>query len=377
MKKIKWLHKLGYKFLENKKVYNKIERIKNTLHKALKNSEKVYYTKYIDEKINALSEFDISDNDRIMIRVVAMNTLKNINLYSDISSLPTKITLNITIKVMQNILKGIGKVISVQPMDAAIAKVFRMVYRDENGNEVPNDELNSENLKNKKISLNIISQAIESYYNNLSSTYLLEYSEYVDCTNIEIEKTIALEITNEIISKILIDIIDNCDHDTYDHTYDAVASNGFSYLNAVISKNCNEIARTTKLGSGNFIIVSPIILSLMQNNKYFCFVPSIYPESYQDVGLSFEGTINGSIKVYTRIFSEHELDDNSERIIVGYKGKSTFYSGYIFSPHVPVGSKSALINPTTFQPEYSLYERSNSQLFDKNYYRIIDIKKLF
>jgi len=156
-----------------------------------------------------------------------------------------------------------------------------------------------------------------------------------------------------------------------------------------INLAANEIARNTRRGAGNWIVVSPTVLSLLQvsNDK-----KSYEQNETEQFGLFGElmevGTLNKTMKVFSAL---HLPEDE---VIVGYKGGTgETDSGYTYCPYIPVMTSGVVVDPKTFQPKIGLMTRAGTSLnggfeYDKegnkldtppmasNYYNLLKIKGL-
>lgn len=98
----------------------------------------------------------------------------------------------------------------------------------------------------------------------------------------------------------------------------------YQNLAAKISRVSRELAKSTRRGQGNFMIVDTSTLVALEMSG------RLDASNVDPVGTSFVGMFNGYIKVFVDLFS----DDN--QIIMGYKGNSELDAGVFFSPYVPL-----------------------------------------
>jgi hypothetical protein len=131
-------------------------------------------------------------------------------------------------------------------------------------------------------------------------------------------------------------------------------------LGVLINKVANEIARKTRKGPANFIVVSPLVVSVLQSAAKSVFAPAVSGSFEGPNNTKLVGTLNGSIKVYTYIYH----DQGTEPILMGYKGGTgEMDSGYFYCPYVPLVSSGVVVNADTFNPHVSLMTRYGKATF--------------
>jgi hypothetical protein len=131
-------------------------------------------------------------------------------------------------------------------------------------------------------------------------------------------------------------------------------------LGVLINKVAQEIARKTRRGPANYIVVSPLVVSVLQSAAKSVFAPAVSGSFEGPNNTKLVGTLNGSIKVYTYIYH----DQGTEPILLGYKGGSgEMDSGYFYCPYVPLMSSGVVVDPNTFNPHVSLMTRYGKATF--------------
>ena len=158
-----------------------------------------------------------------------------------------------------------------------------------------------------------------------------------------------------------------------------------------IEREANQIAKTTRRGKGNILIVSSDVASALAMAGVLQYTPALSADlQVDDTGNTFAGMLHGRIKVYIDPYFGGSAN-NVELCTVGYKGTSPYDSGLFYCPYVPLQMVRA-VDPTTFQPKigfktrYGLVanpfaEGLNQGLGQLNarqnlYYRIFAIKNL-
>jgi hypothetical protein len=228
----------------------------------------------------------------------------------------------------------------------------------------------------RKVSLELVSQAVESKSRKLQTGWTIEAMQDLNSQhgmNIETEMTtgmsaeIVQEIDNEIISDLLAlaGTVGN-----WDGSLPAVAGyyrptfggDRFAQLGTLINYIANEIGRKTRRGVANFIVVSPMIVSILQSAAKSVFAPAIEGSFKGPNNTMLVGKLNGSIKVYSYLWNQTQSTDvggtGDDEILIGYKGGNGEQdSGYFYCPYVPLMSTGVIMNPVTMQPVMSLMTR--------------------
>lgn len=131
-------------------------------------------------------------------------------------------------------------------------------------------------------------------------------------------------------------------------------------LGVLINKVANEIARKTRRGPANWIVVSPLVVSVLQSAAKSVFAPAVSGSFDGPNNTKLVGTLNGGIKVYTYIYH----DTGTEPILMGFKGGSgETDAGYFYCPYVPLMSSGVVVDPNTFNPHVSLMTRYGKATF--------------
>ena len=239
----------------------------------------------------------------------------------------------------------------------------------------------------RQISLEIVSQAVEAGSRKLQSGWTIEAMQDLNAQHgldIESEMTQAMsaEIVQEIDSEIIGDLIALAGTvTTFDGTVPAgpafyqpaFVGDRFANLGVQINWVANEIARKTRRGAGNFIVVSPMIVSLLQSAAKSVFAPAIEGSFKGPNNTMLVGTLNGTIKVYSYLWNQTTpttatpVGTGNDTILVGYKGgNGETDSGYFYCPYIPLMSSGVVMNPVTFQPAISLMTRYGKTTFTNN-----------
>lgn len=225
----------------------------------------------------------------------------------------------------------------------------------------------------RKMGLKILSQAVEAGSRKLQAGWTIEAMQDLNSQHgldveSEMTKALSAEIVQEIDSEIIQDLLGlagtvrNFDFDASLGPAYAPAWVGdrYSHLAVYINEVANEIARKTRRGAGNYIVVSPVMVSVLQSAAKAVFAPAVEGSFKGPNNTMLVGTLNGTIKVYSYIWNQEQLGSSagSNRILVGYKGgNGETDAGYFYCPYIPLMSSGVVVNPDTYNPSISLMTR--------------------
>ena len=122
-----------------------------------------------------------------------------------------------------------------------------------------------------------------------------------------------------------------------------------------IERASNKIAKDTRRGKGNMIIVSTDVASALAMTGLLDYNSALSNNTnltVDDTGNTFAGTLFGRIKVYVDPYSVVGTD----YIVVGYKGSSPYDAGLFYCPYVPLQMVRA-IDPDNYQPKVGFKTR--------------------
>ena len=122
-----------------------------------------------------------------------------------------------------------------------------------------------------------------------------------------------------------------------------------------IERAANKIAKDTRRGKGNMLILSTDVASALAMTGLLDYNSALAGQTnltVDDTGNTFAGTLFGRIKVYVDPYSVAGVD----YCVVGYKGSNAYDAGLFYCPYVPLQMVRA-IDPTTFQPKVGFKTR--------------------
>jgi len=122
-----------------------------------------------------------------------------------------------------------------------------------------------------------------------------------------------------------------------------------------IERAANKIAKDTRRGKGNMLILSTDAASALAMTGLLDYNSALSNNTnltVDDTGNTFAGTLFGRIKVYVDPYSVAGAD----YVVVGYKGSTPYDAGLFYCPYVPLQMVRA-IDPTTYQPKVGFKTR--------------------
>ena len=123
-----------------------------------------------------------------------------------------------------------------------------------------------------------------------------------------------------------------------------------------IERDANIIAKQTRRGKGNVLIVSSDVASAMAMAGVLSYTPALQADlQVDDTGNTFAGLLHGRIKVYIDPYFGG-YTSNQELVTIGYKGSSPYDAGLFYCPYVPLQMVRA-VDQFTFQPKIGFKTR--------------------
>ena len=214
----------------------------------------------------------------------------------------------------------------------------------------------------KKLSIQILKQTVEAKSRKLSANWTFEAAQDAQAQQgIDIEAEIMAALAQEITAEIDQEIIGSLSSlaGTAFSTYDQQGVSGtatfvgdeHAALAILINRAANAIAQRTRRGAGNYAVVSPTALTILQSATTSAFARSTEGTFEAPTNNKLVGTLNSAMKVYVNTYA---TDDN---VIVGYKGSSEADAPAFYCPYIPLMSSGVVLNPSTFEPTVSFLTR--------------------
>ena len=125
----------------------------------------------------------------------------------------------------------------------------------------------------------------------------------------------------------------------------------FKGLIMQIEREANVIAKETRRGKGNFVIVSSDVASALAAAGMLDYTPALSVDlEVDDTGNTFAGLLNGRVKVYIDPYAV------GDHVLVGYRGSNPYDAGMFYCPYVPLTMVKA-VGENDFQPRMGFKTR--------------------
>ena len=213
-----------------------------------------------------------------------------------------------------------------------------------------------EGTPGKRLSIQILKQPVEAKSRKLSARWTFEAAQDAQAQQgIDVEAEIMAALAQEITAEIDQEIIGSLRTlaGTATETYDQSAVSGtatfvgdeHAALAVLINRVANQIATRTRRGAGNYAVVSPTALTILQSATTSAFARSTEGTFEAPTNTKFVGTLNGAMRVYVDAYASDGTD-----VLVGYKGASEADAPAFYCPYIPLMSSGVVLDPATFEP---------------------------
>jgi hypothetical protein len=212
-----------------------------------------------------------------------------------------------------------------------------------------------EGVPGNRINVQILKQVVEAKTRKLSARWTFEAAQDAQSMHgldveAEIMAALAQEITVEIDQEILGSLRSLS---ATDYTYDQSAVSGtatfvgdeHAALAVLINRSANLIAQRTRRGAGNWAVVSPASLTVLQSATTSAFARTTEGTFEAPTNTKFVGTLNGAMRIYVDSYAS-----DSTAVLVGYKGSSEADAAAFYCPYIPLMSSGVVLDPATFEP---------------------------
>jgi len=214
-----------------------------------------------------------------------------------------------------------------------------------------------------RLSIQILKQTVEAKTRKLSARWTFEsaqdaQSQHGIDVEAEIMAALAQEITAEIDQEVLGSLRTLAG--TAAETYDQAAVSGtatfvgdeHAALAVQINRVANLIAQRTRRGAGNYAVVSPFALTILQSATTSAFARTTEGAFEAPTNTKFVGTLNNAMRVYVDSYA-----GDGTGVLVGYKGSSESDAAAFYCPYIPLMSSGVVLDPSTFEPTVSFMTR--------------------
>jgi len=214
-----------------------------------------------------------------------------------------------------------------------------------------------------KLSIQILKQTVEAKTRKLSARWTFESAQDAQAQHgIDVEAEIMAALAQEITAEIDQEVIASLRSlsGTAVQTYNQQAVSGtatfvgdeHAALAVQINRAANLIAQRTRRGAGNYCVVSPFALTILQSATTSAFARTTEGTFEAPTNTKFVGTLNNAMRVYVDTYAA----DNA-MALVGYKGNSESDAPAFYCPYIPLMSSGVVMDPSTFEPVVSFMTR--------------------
>lgn len=292
-----------------------------------------------------------------------------------------KVMLPLIRRVMPSVIAN--ELVGVQPMTGPVGQIhtLRVRYAQTADTAVAGDEALSpfklaqsysgspdataaaEGTAGNKMSIQILKETVEAKTRRLSARWTFEAAQDAEAMHgVDVEAEIMQALAQEIVVEIDQEIIGSLRSlaGTGTNTIDFGALSGQSVyvgdrhaaLAIEINRSANRIAARTRRGAGNYVVVSPEALTILQSASTSTFARTTEGSFEAPTNTKFVGTLNGTVKVFVDNYAADGTD-----ILVGYKGSSETDAPAFYCPYVPLMSTGPVMDPNSFEPVVSFMTR--------------------
>jgi hypothetical protein len=292
-----------------------------------------------------------------------------------------KVMLPLIRRVMPSVIAN--ELVGVQPMTGPVGQIhtLRVRYAETGGGATAGDEALSpfllastyagsptataaaEGVAGRKMSIQILKETVEAKTRRLSARWTFEAAQDAEAMHgVDVEAEIMQALAQEIVVEIDQEIIGSLRSlagagTTLDFGGSLTGTPTYigdrhAVLAIEINRAANRIAARTRRGAGNYIVVSPEALTILQSATTSTFARTTEGTFEAPTNTKFVGTLNGTI----RVFVDNYAADGT-KVLVGYKGSSETDAPAFYCPYIPLMSTGPVMDPSTFEPVVSFMTR--------------------
>lgn len=299
-----------------------------------------------------------------------------------------RVILPVIRRVMPTVIAN--ELVGVQPMTGPVGQIhtLRVRYSDTNDNVVAGEEALSpfkiataysgtgtdpagvadatatlEGSAGRRMSIQIMKQTVEAKTRKLSARWTFEAAQDAQSQHgIDVEAEIMAALAQEITAEIDQEVLNSLGTlaGTAAETYDQAAVSGtatfvgdeHAALAVQINRVSNLIAQRTRRGAGNWCVVSPFALTILQSATTSAFARTTEGTFEAPTNTKLVGTLNSAMKVYVNTYAADSAD-----VLVGYKGSSESDAAAFYCPYIPLMSSGVVLDPASFEPVVSFMSR--------------------
>lgn len=215
----------------------------------------------------------------------------------------------------------------------------------------------------KRLSIHMAKQTVEAKTRKLSATWTFEGAQDAQAQyGLDIEQELMSVLAQEIVTEIDQEILNSLsvlagthNREVFDQSLVSgtatFVGDEHAALAILINRVSNRIAQYTRRGAGNWAVVSPTALTILQSATTSAFARTTEGTFEAPTNTKFAGTLNNSMKVYVNTYA------GNNTVLIGYKGNSEADAAAIYCPYVPLMSSGVVLDPSTMQPITSFMTR--------------------
>jgi len=342
----------------------------------------------------------LEGNKKAVMEIILENTKADLALMENATAGATaagnvatlnKVILPVIRRVMPTVIAN--EIIGVQPMTGPVGQIhtLRVRYADTFGSPAPvtsgtealgpfeiarfyagnGSSTNPraaatavlEGVPGNRLNIQILKETVEAKTRRLSARWTFEGAQDAQAQQgidieAEIMAALAQEITAEIDQEILLSLraLPGAATAIFDQgnvsgtaTY---VGDEHAALAVLINRQANLIASRTRRGAGNWTVVSPTALTILQSATTSAFARTTEGTFEAPTNTKFVGTLNNSMRVYVDQYA-----NDATPVLIGYKGAGEIDAAAYYCPYVPLTSSGVIIDPQTFEPVVSFMTR--------------------
>lgn len=145
----------------------------------------------------------------------------------------------------------------------------------------------------------------------------------------------------------------------------------YETLIATITDAANTIYKKTMRGSGNFIVCSPEVGTILESTVAYSANYKIdsngQVKDNMSIGAEAVGTVNGRYSVFIDPYFP------VNKILVGLKGSTFLESGYIYAPYVPLILTPVVYGQEDFTPRKGIMTRYGKKMVRSDFYATVTV----
>jgi hypothetical protein len=267
-----------------------------------------------------------------------------------------------TLRVRYADTAGTGAAGAVTGEEALSPFKIAEAYSGDTTNGTADATASLEGSAGNRLSIQILKQTVEAKSRKLSARWTFEAAQDAQSQHgIDVEAEIMAALAQEITAEIDQEIINSLTSlaGTGSETYDQGGVSGtatfvgdeHAALAVQINRVANLIAQRTRRGAGNWAVVSPTMLTVLQSATTSAFARTTEGAFEAPTNTKMVGTLNNAMKVYVNTYA---ADDD---VLVGYKGTSESDAAAFYCPYIPLMSSGVVLDPDTFEPVVSFMTR--------------------